>query len=100
MRPCSRKAMHSGSLLQNVGFGTKNTVASIKGSIKKLGVNYQNATVALYNKSNLSLIALRKPNSNGAYGFGGLNNSLNKFILAFDNTRQYNAVIQDNVVPK
>lgn len=100
MRPCSRKAMHSGSLLQDVGFGAKNTVASIKGSVKKLGVNYQNATVALYNKSNLSLIASRKPDSNGTYDFVGLNNSLNTFIIAFDNTRQYNAVIADIVVPK
>ena len=100
MRPCSRAVKYSGSLLQDVGFGAKNTVASIKGSVKKLGVNYQNATVALYNKSNLSLIALRKPNSNGAYDFSGLNNSLNTFIIAFDNGRQYNAVIADLVVPK
>ncbi|MCM1959045.1 hypothetical protein NCZ17_06625 [Acinetobacter modestus] len=100
MKPCSRSVKFSNNFFQTIDFGTKNTVASIKGSVKKLGVNYQNATVALFNKSNLSLIALRKPDSNGMYDFIGLNNSLNTFIIAFDSTRQYNAVIADMVVPK
>ena len=28
MKPCSRKALHSSNLLQQFGFGSKNTVAS------------------------------------------------------------------------
>ncbi|WP_306436570.1 hypothetical protein [Acinetobacter colistiniresistens] len=86
--------------MQNLGFGSKNTVASIKGSTKKLGVNYADALVALYNKENLALIGVRKPDANGGYQFYGLNNSVNCFIVAFDNKKQYNAVIQDGVVPK
>ncbi|RYL22099.1 hypothetical protein [Acinetobacter piscicola] len=100
MKPCSRKVMQRGNLLQDIGFGSKNTVASIEGTIKKLGVNYRNATVVLYNKANLQPIAIRKPDSNGNYQIHGLNNSLNCFVVAFDSTKQYNAVVQDNVVPK
>lgn len=100
MKPCSRKAMPSSTLMQNVGFGDKNTVASIKGTTKKLGVNYRNATVVLYNNANLQTIAIRKPNENGDYIISGLNNSLSCFIIAFDNNKQYNAVVQDGVVPK
>lgn len=100
MKPVSRKAMQSGNLLQDVGFGSKNTVASIKGSTKKLGEKYKNCLVVLYNKVNLQPLAIRKPDSNGNYKIYGLNNSLDCFLVAFDSAKQYNAVIQDNVVPK
>lgn len=100
MKPCSRKAMPSGNLMQNNGFGSKSTIASIKGSVKKLGQQYQNAIVFLYNKANLQTIAIRKPDQNGNYLFLGLNTDLNTFIVAFDASKQYNAVVQDNVVPK
>lgn len=75
-------------------------LGSVKGSVKKLGQNYQNATVALYNKANLQPIAIRKPDQNGNYQFLGLNTDLKTFIVAFDKKQQFNAVIQDNVVPK
>lgn len=100
MKPCSRKAMPSGNLLQDVGFGSKNTVAKIQGSTKKLGQQYQDAIVVLYNKANLQPIAIRKPDQKGDYQFLGLTTDLNTFIVAFDVSKQYNAVIQDNVVPK
>lgn len=100
MKPCSYQAMPSGNLLQDTGFGSKNTIASIKGLIKKLGEKYQDATVVLYNKANLQPIAVRKPDQNGNYQFLGLNTDLKTFIVAFDAKKQFNAVIQDNVVPK
>lgn len=100
MKPCSRKAMPSGNLLQDVGFGSKNTVAKIQGSTKKLGQRYQNANVVLYNKANLQPIAITRPDTNGDYQFLGLNTDLKTFVVAFDQKQQYNAVIQDNVVPK
>lgn len=100
MKPCSRMTLHSNALLQNLGFGVKNTVADIKGTTKKLGSNYSDATIVLYNKSNLTPIGSTKPNENGDYQFLGLNNSVVCFIVAFDNKKQYNAVIQDQVVPK
>ena len=100
MKPCSYQAMPSGDLLQDIGFGSKNTVASIKGSVKKLGIQYQNALVVLYNKANLQPLAVRRPDENGDYEINGLNNSITCFITAFDANKQYNAVIQDEVVPK
>lgn len=100
MKPCSRKTMQSGNLLQEIGFGLNNTVASIKGSTKKLGENYQNASVAIFNKANLQLITVRMPDSTGNYQIHGLNNSISCFVVGFDNKKQYNAVVQDNVVPK
>jgi len=75
-------------------------VAKIQGSTKKLGQQYQDATVVLYSKANLLPIAIRKPDQNGNYQFLGLNNDLKTFIVAFDKKQQFNAVIQDNVVPE
>ncbi|MCK4077497.1 hypothetical protein [Acinetobacter radioresistens] len=103
MKPVSRKTLHSSNFLDgnfNTNFGSQNTVASIKGSIKKLGTKYSQALVFLYNKTDLLPIAIRKPDANGNYQFLGLNTDLKTFIVAFDKNKQFNAVIQDNVVPK
>lgn len=100
MKPCPRNAMSSNNQLQSVGFGVLNTIAKIKGSVKKIGQQYQNATVVLYNKANLQPIAVRKPDQNGNYRFLGLNTDLKTFVVALDQKQQFNAVIQDNVVPK
>ena len=75
-------------------------IAKIKGSVKKLGQQYQDATIVLCNKANLQPIAVRKPDQNGNYQFLGLNTDLKTFVVAFDKKQQFNAVIQDNVVPK
>jgi hypothetical protein len=98
MKPCSRKVMSSTNLLQAIATGP--VVASIKGSTKKLGQKYQETTVVLYNKANLQPIAVQKPDFNSDYKFLGLNTDLKTFIVALDRNQQYNAVIQDNVVPK
>lgn len=95
--------MHSSDFMSGnhySSFGENQTIASIRGSVKKLGQQYQDATIALYNKANLQPIAVRKPDQNGNYQFLGLNTDLKTFIVAFDQKRQFNAVIQDNVVPK
>ena len=98
MKPVSRKAMPASSYLQNISVGP--VIAKVAGSVKKLGQQYQNASVVLYNKANLLPIAIRKPDQNGNYRFLGLNTDLNTFIVAFDKKQQFNAVIQDGVVPK
>ena len=90
--------MPSSGLMQSVDTGP--IVAKIKGSVKALGQQYKDATIALYNKTNLQPIAIRKPDQNGNYQFLGLNTNLKTFIVAFDKNQQFNAVIQDNVVPK
>lgn len=98
MKPISRKVLVSSDHLQLINVGP--VVAKIKGSTKKLGEQYKDATIVLYNKANFQPIAIRKPEENGNYQFLGLNTDLKTFIVAFDSKKQYNAVIQDNVVPK
>ena len=100
MKPISQKVMPSSNNLQPTILTLTSVIGSVKGSVKKLGQNYQNATVALYSKANLQPIAIRKPDENGDYQFLGLNTDLTCFIVALDRQQQYNAVIQDNVVPK
>lgn len=98
MKPVGRKISHTSGWLQNISTGP--VVAKIQGTVKKLGQQYQDATVVLYNKANMLPIAIRKPDQNGDYQFLGLNTNLKTFIVAFDQKQQFNAVIQDNVVPK
>jgi len=103
MKPVLRRAFPSSNFINinlNTNFGSKNTLAKIQGSVKKLGVQYQDANVVLYNKANLQQITIRKPDQNGNYQFLGLNTNLKTFVVAFDKNQQFNAVIQDNVVPK
>lgn len=103
MKPVSRKVRHSSEWLSgdlHQSFGANQTIAKIKGSVNKLGSQYKDATVFLYSKANLQPIAVRKPDENGDYQFLGLNTDLKTFIVAFDQKQQFNAVIQDNVVPK
>ena len=103
MKPVLRRAFPSSNFINinlNTNFGSKNTLAKIQGSVKKLGVQYQDANVVLYNKASLQPIAIRKPDQNGNYQFLGLNTDLKTFIVAFDQNQQFNTVIQDNVVPK
>mgnify|MGYP003601549853 CR=1 FL=1 len=98
MKPCSRTVLNSSNLLQSIATGP--VIAKIKGSTKKLGEQYKNVTVVLYNKANLQPIAIRRSDVNGNYSFLGLNTDIRTFIVAFDPKQQFNAVIQDNVVPK
>lgn len=90
--------MPSYNSMQLIAIGP--VVAKIQGSVKKLGEQYKDATVVLYNKANLKPIAVRKPDENGNYKFLGLNTDLKTFVVAFDKQQKFNAVIQDNVVPK
>lgn len=98
MKPIARKSLPYLFRLQNLGTG--NVIAKVKGSTKKMGEKYQDAIIILYNKANLQPIEIRKPDKNGSYQFLGLNTDLKTFIVAFDAKQKFNAVIQDNVVPK
>ncbi|MEG2268091.1 MAG: hypothetical protein RSC68_27665 [Acinetobacter sp.] len=98
MKPVSRKARNASIFFQKVEIGK--VIGKVQGSVKKLSAKYQNATVVLYSKANLQPLAARKPDENGNYQFLGLNTDLKTFIVAFDQNKQFNAVTQDNVVPK
>ncbi len=56
MKPCSYQAVHASSLLQNIPIGP--VVATVKGSVKKLGQQYKDSTIVLYNKANFQPIAV------------------------------------------
>lgn len=98
MKPTRRNVLGSSNYFQEINAGP--VVAKIQGSIKKLGDQYQNADVVLYNKANLQPIAIKKPDQNGNYQFLGLNTDLRVFIVAFDQKEEYNAAIQDRVIAK
>lgn len=98
MKPCSRRVIKVSDYLQFITTGP--VIAKISGSVKKLGNKYQDANIVLYNKGNFQPIAVRKPDENGNYQFLGLNTNLKTFVVAFDKNQRFNAVIQDNVVPK
>lgn len=98
MKPSKFLTMQSSKFLQTISTGP--VIAKIQGSVKKLGQQYQNAIVVLYNKANLQPIAVIKPDQNGNYQFLGLNTDLRTFIVALDQKQKLNAVIQDNVRPK
>lgn len=98
MKPIKRGVRHSLGILQSIATGP--VIAKVAGSVKKLGQKYEDATLVLYNKANLQPIMARRPDMNGNYQFLGLNTDLKTFIVAFDKKQQFNAVIQDNVVPK
>lgn len=71
---------------------------SIKGIAKKLGAATQ-CRVRLFEKQSGTLIADILTDQNGNYEFTNLA-KVRFFIVAHDPLTQYNAVIQDNVVPK
>ena len=71
----------------------------VKGSIKKLGVNYAFQKVCVYSRITNQLIAITESDKYGNYEFE-LSSAAPVYVVAFDNAKQFNAVIQDNVVPK
>ena len=71
----------------------------IKGNVSKQSVPLP-CIVRLYEKGSGQLIQQKLSEKNGNYEFLGLNNAFKFFITAHDPASQFNAVIQDNVVPE
>lgn len=76
------------------GFG------QIKGTTKKVGANYSPVPVCVFRRDNRQLLWEVKSKADGSYTFRNIAVGLECFVVAFDPNNQYNAVIQDNVVPK
>lgn len=70
----------------------------IKGTIKEQGVDLE-CRVRLYHKPTGRIVADTATDKTGNYAFDHLNRS-KFFIVAHHPASQFNAVIQDNVVPK
>mgnify|MGYP000045800115 FL=1 len=74
---------------------------SIKGVVKKKGVVVTNpCLVFLFDRNNMNAIARTFSGPDGTYQFSGLVTGFKYAVAAKDPMNQYNAVIQDNVVPK
>lgn len=71
----------------------------VKGSIKKQGINYAFQKVCVYSRITNQLIAITASDKDGNYEFE-LSSPAAVYIVALDSMREFNAVIQDNVVPK
>ncbi|QYA56412.1 carboxypeptidase regulatory-like domain-containing protein [Acinetobacter johnsonii] len=71
---------------------------AIKGSVSKKNIRIP-CIVRLYEKSSGRLVKEVIADKNGNYTFNQLV-KIKYFIVAFDPSSQFNAVIQDNVVPK
>lgn len=72
---------------------------SIKGVVTKQGIALP-CTVGVLDRTSYKLIELTKTDDQGKYQFHNLNKNFGFMVMAVDPYRQYNAVIQDNVVPK
>lgn len=77
---------------------TLNGLCSIRGIVQKRGINLP-CRVRLYEKLTGLKRAETITDNNGNYKFVGLQ-PVEFFLVAHDPAQQYNAVIQDNVIPK
>ena len=75
-------------------------LGQIKGTTKKLGANYAPVPVCVFKRSNRQFLWETTSKADGSYAFRNIAVGLECFVVAFDPNNQYNAVIQDNVVPK
>lgn len=76
------------------GFG------EITGSTLKIGNAYSTVPVCVFKKSNKQLLWETKSKADGSYRIRNVAVGLECFIVAFDPSNQYNAVIQDKVIAK
>lgn len=78
----------------NQGFG------QIIGSTKKLGQNYSPVPVCCFKRSTRELLWETTSKPDGTYFFRNIAKGLECFVVAFDPSEEYNAVISDKVVAK
>lgn len=76
-----------------------NTYVSIKGETRRLGLLHPHIKVHLVDKLT-GRTWITDSDSGGRYQFNGVGKKSKYYIFAFDQLGNFNAVIQDNVVPK
>lgn len=74
-------------------------IYSIKGQVQQLGIG-RSALVNLYDKRTYQHLSTVKTDENGNYKFTGLAKVKTYFVISHHPQSLFNAVIQDNVVPK
>lgn len=100
MKPCNLASLKNSIKLTETSDWPPSTAGKISGVIKLRGVQYPYCLIVLYLKNSLTPYMATKSNDQGWYVFRGVPVDMTFFIVAFDNDQHYNAVIQDNVVPK
>lgn len=75
-------------------------LGQIRGTTKKVGVNYSPVPVCVFRRDNRKLLWEVRSNADGTYLFRNIAVGLECFVVAFDPNNQYNAVIQDKVIAK
>lgn len=80
------------------GVFMNNNALSIKGKVTEIGIQFP-CRVRLFEKLSGTLISDSLTDENGFYQFNNLR-KVKFFLVAHHPSNQYNAVIQDNVVPK
>lgn len=71
----------------------------IKGHVTAQDIKYP-CRVSLHERESRRAIEVKQTDMLGNYSFENLAFGFNFFVMATDPAKQYNAVIQDNVVPK
>ena len=71
----------------------------IDGWVEKELIPYENAKICVFIRSTRTLLWEFKPRSNGSYSIRNINPNTEYFVVAFDESQEYNAVIQDMVKP-
>ena len=82
------------ALNSDQGFGR------IKGTVKKVGVNYSPVPVCCFKRETRELLWETTSKADGSYAFRNIVVELECFVVAFDPNEEYNAVISDKVVAK
>ncbi|WP_034171140.1 hypothetical protein [Acinetobacter sp. YZS-X1-1] len=92
-------------ILKYLVAGPTDSLAAVTGALKitghtnELGQPHQ-CRVDLYSKSGKKLVATTISDSQGNYEFKGLAANIKFFLITHHPSSRFNAVIQDNVVPK
>lgn len=97
MRHASRKAYKSPV---HIVSQSASVYGDLKGTIKMLGQPNPGSTIYLLLKPSMVVQSVTVSAKDGKYQFKGLNAANLFVVVAFDKKQQFNAVIQDNVVPK
>lgn len=97
MKPCMRKGAPVSKINIEVDYGN---VGKIAGVVKKLGIAYPHCRVVLITRHDCRMVKGVRSDQNGVYKFSGIPTQNEYFLVGFDKKQQFNAVIQDNVVPK
>lgn len=71
----------------------------VMGVIKKEENTYPDVDVAIYKRTDKTLLWVTTSNNEGKYVFRNLSVGLECFVIAIDPNNQYNAIIQDKVIP-